>query len=239
MRTETRHQLKHNRFAETAAETYSWAAEHQAKLVYGVIVAAVLLAAVLGGWAYMSRRDQQAGKELASAMEMYNAPVRPANVPAPPDMLTYGSSEERARAARAAFQKVADSYSTKSGKVARYFAGITAKDMNDTAAAEKDLKEVADSGDEDLASFAKLALAGLYRDTNKDQQAIDIYKQLVEHPTRSVSKSMAQLQLAELYQAKQPQEAAKLYEQIRKDDPQSVAAEIAARNMGATQQPQP
>lgn len=236
MRTETRHQLKHDSFATTAAETYSWAVEHRGKLIYGAIIVAVILAVVLGGWAYLGSRDQKASQAMAKAMEIYNAPVRPANMQAPPDMLTYGSADERARSAHAEFQKVAGEYShTKTATVARYFSGLTAKEINDVSGAENDLKQVGNSGDDDLAALANLALAGLYRDTNKDQQAIDIYKRLIEHPTRSVSKSTAQLQLAELYQSKQPQEAAKLYEQIRKDDPQSLAAEIAARNMGAQQ----
>lgn len=233
MRTTERHQLKHDKFAETAAETYSWAVEHRNKIVYGAIVIGVVLVVVLGSMAYVSRRDQQASNALGAAMNIYDAPLRPASMPEQPGMVTFTSAADRAKAAHAEFAKIADEYSrTNSGKVARYFSGLTAKDMGDIAGAEKELKEVADSGDQDLASLAKLALAGLYRDTNKEQQAIDVYKQLIEHPTRAVAKSTAQLQLAEMYQAKQPQEAAKLYEQIRKDDPQSVAAEIAARNMG-------
>jgi predicted negative regulator of RcsB-dependent stress response len=234
VRTETRRQLKHDSFTDTAVETYSWAVDHRNKVIYTALAIAVVLALVIGGWSYVGYREQRASRALAAAMDMYNAPVRPANVPAPADMLSYSSSQERARAAHAELQKVADQYShTNSGRVARYFAALTAKDLNDISGAEKDLKDVAGSGDEDLASVAKLALAGLYRDSNKDQQAIDIYKQLIDHPTHSVSKNTAQLQLAELYQAKQPQEAAKLYEQVRKDDPQSVAAEIAARNLGS------
>lgn len=234
MRTTERHQLKHDKFAETAAETYSWAVEHRSKLVYGSVILAVVLAVVLGTIAYTSRQDQQASNALGGAMNIYDAPLRPATMAEQPGMVTFTSAADRAKAAHAEFAKIADQYShTKSGKVARYFSGLTAKDMGDIVGAEKDLKQVADSGDQDLASLAKLALAGLYRDSNKEQQAIDLYKQLIDHPTRAVAKSTAQLQLAEMYQAKQPQEAAKLYEQIQKDDPQSIAAEIAARNTGA------
>lgn len=237
MRTETRHSLKQDKFATTAVETYSWAVEHRNKLIYGGVIVALALVVVLGGWAYMNRRNAAAGKALGDAMSVYNTPVRPAGMPADAAVKSFGSNEERARAAHAEFEKVANDYShTKPGTIARYFAGLTAKDMNDTSAAENDLKKTADSSDEDLASLAKLALAGLYRDTNKDGQAIEIYKGLIDHPTRSVAKSTAQLQLAEMYQAKnQPQDAAKIYEQIRKDDPQSVAAEIAAQNMGTMQ----
>lgn len=234
MRTTERRQLKHDRFAETAAETYSWAVEHRNKVIYGAILAGIVLLIVFGSMAYMSRRDQQASNALGKAMETYDAPLRPAGMPEQPGLVTFTSAADRAKAAHSEFAKIADEYSrTKSGKVARYFSGLTAKEMGDVTGAENDLKKVADSSDGDMASLAKLALAGLYRQTSKEQQAIDLYKQLIDRPTRVVAKSTAQLQLAEMYQAKQPQEAAKLYDQIRKDDPQSIAAEIAARNMGA------
>jgi predicted negative regulator of RcsB-dependent stress response len=238
VRTTTRHQLKQDKFATTAVETYSWAVEHRNKLIYGGVILAVALVVVLGGWAYMRHQNEKAGTALGAAMAVYNTPVRPAGMPENPAFKSFASNEERARAAHDEFEKVANEYPhTKSGDVARYFAGVTAKELHDTAGAESDLKKVADSSDEDLASLAKLALAGLYVDTNKDAQAIDIYKGLIDHPTRSVAKSTAQLQLAEMYQGKnQPQEAAKIYEQIRKDDPRSVAAEIAAQNMGTMQQ---
>lgn len=232
MRTETRHQLKHDKFADTVAGQYSWAVEHRTKVTYGGIALLVILALVIGGWVYNNHRNTKAGTELGKAMDTYTAPLRPAGMPAPPDMLTFASADERARAAHAQFEKVADQYSfTETGAVARYFAAITAATMNDNALAEKEFKQAEDAGGKDLASLAKVALAGLYAGTNRESQAIDIYKQLIEHPTNSVAKSTAQLKLAELYGANQPQEATKIYQQIQKDAPESMAAQIATRNL--------
>ena len=88
---------------------------------------AVIVAVVLGGWAYINYRDQQARANWRGAIQKYNAPIRPAGTPATPDMLSFGSSQERAKAANAEFTRIADKYSfTQSGRVARYFAGITA-----------------------------------------------------------------------------------------------------------------
>jgi len=67
-------------------------------------------------------------------------------------------------------------------------------------------------------SLANLVLASVYRNQKKDSDAIAIYKDLIDHPTLSVPKTIAQLGLADLYQATQPAEANKLYEQITKDD---------------------
>lgn len=232
MRTETRHQLKQDKFAETVGKQYSWVVEHRSKLIYGGIAAAVALAILLGGMAYYNSRNTKASTALIKAMDVYNAPLRPAGMPPQPDLLTFPSTGERARAAHAELEKVANEYPhTNSGAIARYFSGLSAKDMNDLPAAEKELKQAADAGDKDLSALAKLALAGVYAQTNRESQAVEIYKYLAEHPTNSVGKSTAQLQLAQLYEAKQPQEATKLYQQIQKDDPAGAAGQIAARTL--------
>ena len=230
MRTETRHQLKQDKFAETVGHQYSWAVEHRSTLTYGGIAIAIILALVLGGKAYYSQRNVKANGALAKAMETYNAPLRPAGMPAQQDFISFASSDERARAAHAEMEKVANEYPhTNGGAMARYFAGITANDMGDAATAEKELKEAVDAGDKDLSALAKLALAALYVQKGRDNEAIEIYKFLADHPTNSVGKFTAQLKLAEVYKAKQPVEATKLYEQIKKDDPTGAAGQLATQ----------
>ena len=98
----------------------------------------------------------------------------------------------------------------------------------DLAGAERQLKEVSGSRDQDLASLAKFALASLYRNSQRPEPAIQIYKELSEHPTRSVSKNAVQLELASLYEAGQPQEAKRIYEQVQKENPRGAAGEIAS-----------
>lgn len=235
MRTETRHQLKQDKFAETVGKQYSWAVEHGSKLIYAGIAIVVALAIVLGALAYYNSRETKARAALGKAMDVYTAQLRPAGMPPQPEMLTFTSADERARAAHSEFQKVANEYShTNSGAIASYFSGLTARSMNDLPAAERDLQKAADSGGKDLSALAKLALAGVYAQTNRDSQAIEIYKNLADHPTNSVGKFTAQLQLAQLYQAKQPQEAAKLFQQIQKDDPTGAAGQIAGRTLSET-----
>jgi tetratricopeptide (TPR) repeat protein len=235
VRSYTRHQLKQDSFRTSTTETISWAVEHRSKVTAAVVAVVALLAVIIGGWAYVNYRDQQGRSELAGAIQKYDAPIRPAGTPATPDMLSFGSIQERAKAANTDFTRIAGKYSfTQSGRVARYFAGVTLHDMGDNAGAEKDLKEVADSRYKEIASLAKLALASIYHDTNRDPQAIEIYKQLADHPTVSVGKSTAQFLLASLYEeVRQPDEARKLYQQMAKENPSSPAAQMAAQRLQA------
>ena len=106
------------------------------------------------------------------------------------------------------FQVVADHYSyTRSGRLARYYVGLTAMESGDTSTAERELKNVADAGNKDLAPLGKFALAALYRSQKRDADAIQLYRQLIDQPSDSVPKTMAQLELASLYEEKQPAEA--------------------------------
>ena len=235
MRSYTRHQLKQDSFRTSTTETISWAVEHRSKVTAAVVAVVVVLAVLIGGWAFINYRDQQASSELAGAMQKYDAPIRPAGTPASPEMLSFGSIQERAQAASADFTHIANKYSfTQSGRVARYFAGITLHEMGDNTGAEKDLQDVAGSRYQEIASLAKLALASIYHDTNRDPQAIEIYKQLADHPTLSVGKSTAQFLLASLYEeANQPDQARKLYQQMQKENPSSAAAQMAGQRFQA------
>jgi predicted negative regulator of RcsB-dependent stress response len=235
VRSYTRHQLKQDSFRTSTTETISWAVEHRSKVTAAVVAVVVVLAVLIGGWAFINYRDQQASSELAGAMQKYDAPIRPAGTPASPEMLSFGSIQERAQAASADFTHIANKYSfTQSGRVARYFAGVTLHEMGDNTGAEKDLQDVAGSRYQEIASLAKLALASIYHDTNRDPQAIEIYKQLADHPTLSVGKSTAQFLLASLYEeANQPDQARKLYQQMQKENPSSPAAQMAGQRLQA------
>jgi predicted negative regulator of RcsB-dependent stress response len=233
VRTSERHQLKQDRFAETTKETISWAMEHRSTLVLSVLVAAIVVAAVGGSFWYWNYRGAAANEALGKAMQTYEAPLRQANLPASPEVKTFNSAQERAKAAHAEFQKVAEQYNhTSAGKVALYMAAMTALDAGDSKGGEQELQQAADSGDKDVAALAKLALAGLYRDSNRAKDAIPLYKDLIAGNSPSVPKVSAQLELAGIYQSiGQPNEAGKLYQEIIKDSPQSPAAMAANQKL--------
>jgi predicted negative regulator of RcsB-dependent stress response len=229
----TRQQLKQNAFTTQTAETISWAVEHRSKVVAVVIILVIIAAAIIGGWAYLNYRDTQAQSQLSLALQKFNAPIRPAGTPATPDVLSYGSMQERDQAANVEFTRIAGQYShTQSSEVARYFAGLTYRDLGKPAEAEQNLKEVAGSRYPEIASLAKVALAQVYHDNGKNIDAIDLYKNLIDHPTVSVGKSTAQLALASLYEAMgRTDDARHLYESMQKESPTGLTAQIAGQKL--------
>jgi TolA-binding protein len=81
--------------------------------------------------------------------------------------------------------------------------------------------------------LAKFALAAVYRSTNRDEEAIDLYKQIIDKPTASVSKATAQMELADFYQDKQQTaEAKRILEQVQKENPNSEIASLASQKLG-------
>jgi tetratricopeptide (TPR) repeat protein len=237
VRAETRHQLKQDKFSRTtiqvAEKTVHWTVEHKDKLIVATIAIIVVVVAVLGSWYYLERQDQKASADFGKATLVLDTPVRPAGMPPQPEYPSYASSKERAADARKQFQAVIDKYPhTRAADFSHYFLGVTAASVGDNATAERELKTVAGYHNEDLSALAKLALAGVYRNTNRTKDAIDLYKQLIEKPTRTVGKTAAEMELAQTYEAAGlTAEAKKQYEQIQKDAPQSQAAQLASAKL--------
>ena len=233
MRSEVRHRLKEDRFAETAQDTFSWMRDHSINLVGGIIVAGLIIGIALGGYFYMENREQKASADLGQAMETLNAPIRATANPNPDSTdETYPSIKERALAAEKKFQAVASQYPhTHSGKIAGYFVGISELQAGNNSAGEARLKQIASSGDKELAPLAKLALASLYGSTGRSQEGITLLKDLADHPSHAVAKTTAQFELAGIYETTQPAEARKLYEEIQKEDPKGPIGQQALMKM--------
>jgi TolA-binding protein len=237
VRAQTRHQLKQDAFSRAtigvAEKTAHWSVEHRNSLVVAVIAVIVAAAVVAGGWYYQSQQNEKAGLDFTQATRTLEAQLRPPGSPAQPDIPSFTSAKERSEAAKKQFQAIVDKYPhTHTADMARYFLGVTSASMGDDAAAESSFQWVADHEGKEIASLAKLALAGLYGDTSRTKDAISLYQDLINHPTTAVGKVTAELQLAALYQgSNQPLDAKRLYEQIKKDNPSTEAGQLATQKL--------
>jgi predicted negative regulator of RcsB-dependent stress response len=236
---QTRQALKHDQFVDTTQHGLEWASQNRRYLtLVGIVVAAVI--AILGISAFVyNHRSEQATISFGDAMQVYQTPIAAPGQQVPPGVKTFASASDRAKAANQIFVQTADHYGmTPSGRLAGYFAGLTYLEAGQSASAESALKQVASGWNSDLASLAKLALAQLYRQTSRDQLAIDIYNDLTAHPTTSVPAGTAQLQLADLYEAEnKPELAKKVYATLKDKDAKGPAGMIAAQKLNPAPAP--
>ena len=231
MDTQTRHALKNDKFAQATASSVSWVSGHRSNVVRWAIVAVVVLAAVIGGAIFWNVRTDAADAALGVALDTYDSAL--AQPGAPPEANTYSTAADRSRAANKQFVAAAQQYSwLPEGAKAHYFAGITDRELGDSANAESELKAASGAWDRNLANLAKLALASLYHQTSRDPQAIDLYNQLSAKPSDTVPANVAKLDLADLYAAGGKQDQARaLWAAVKDADKDGAAGAIAAQKL--------
>jgi len=230
--TQTRHALKQDRFVTATTSGLDWVGENRASLIRWSIALVLLIVVVVASIIVWQKRETAADQLLGQAMDIYETPLAQPNQPAEPGQTTYPSAAARAKAAYPLFTQAANQYGWLSaGVMARYFAGMTALDMGQTSDAEADLKTAAGSHDSNLAALAKIALANVYAQTGRTSQAAEEFRDVIAHPTTTVSKAAAQLQLAQMYEATQSAEARRIYAEIKDQDKDSEAAQIATQKL--------
>jgi predicted negative regulator of RcsB-dependent stress response len=230
----TRHKLKQDKFAETAQDAVHWASGHRKSVIWVIGAVLVLAGATIGLLAWHSHQSDLANLALSKAMRTFSAPLRPEGAPADAEGgPAFTTIADRGKQSAKEFKEIADKFRfTKAGKIALYMAGAAALQAGDDASGEQQLKSLADSRDQDIASLAKLALANHYRAIGRQPDAARLYKELSDHPSNTVPKAEAQLELADMYQTTNPIEAANLYQQIQKENPPpSPAGSIAASKL--------
>jgi tetratricopeptide (TPR) repeat protein len=229
--TQTRHALKQDKFVSATASGLEWMGEHRSNVVawlVGIVLAAGLVVASV---VVYQKREAAANQLLGQAMDIYETPLAQPNQPAEPGQKTYSSAAERAKAAYPLFRQTADQYGwLTAGQTARYLAGATELDMGQQSAAETDLEKATHASSE-RAALAKIALANLYAQTGRNSQAVTLFQDVIAHPTTTVPKAAAQLQLAQLYETTQPAEARRLYAEIKDQNKDNDAAQIATQKL--------
>ncbi|MGA3373651.1 MAG: coatomer subunit epsilon [Terracidiphilus sp.] len=231
MDTRTRHSLKKDKFAQATASSMSWLSGHRSGVLRWTVVGVSALAVVVIALVLWSWRSTTAETALGAALDIYNAPLTQPGAPATSG--EYATAGDRSKAANQQFVEVASRYGwLPEGAKAHYFAGVTYQELGQNGPAETELKAAAGAWDRNLSNLAKLALAGLYHQTDRDLQAIDLYNALAAKPSETVSTAVAQLDLAGLYAATGQQEKAKaLWAKIKDTDKDGAAGSIAAQKL--------
>jgi tetratricopeptide (TPR) repeat protein len=233
--TQTRHALKQDKFAVATASSMSWVSGHRTGILRLVVSAVVILAVVVGAVVFWTMKTGNADKALGAALDLYSTPLAVPGAPAEKNV--YNNAADRAREANRQFVAVAKDFGwLPAGAKAHYFAGVTYQELGQTGSAESELKTAAGSWDRNLSNLAKLALAGLYRQTGRTTQAIDVYNDLAKKPSLTVSASVAQLGLADLYASTGKQDQARaLWAKVKDADKDGMAGSIASQKLAGKQ----
>jgi tetratricopeptide (TPR) repeat protein len=227
--------LKGDKFAQATKTSVTWLSGHRSNVMRWVISAAVVLVLGIGLIVYWNMQESAAEAALGEAMDIYTAPLALPGAPAQKG--EYATVAERSKAANQQFKAVADKYGwLPEGGKAQYFTGVTDQEVGQTAAAETELKKVAGSWNRNLANLAKVALASIYRQSGSDQQAIDLYNEIIAKPSDTVTAGTAQLDLADLYAATGKQAQARaLWAKLKDSDKDGAAGSIAAQKLSGNQ----
>jgi len=216
---------------------------HGAEAVYshgklaGFLVA-IALAAVLGyaGWKfYTDRQTLQASAAFDEANKTYSARIGLANASASadPNDLSFATEEARSTAALAKFTAVADKYPhTNPGRLARYYQALELEDLERHNQALEELKKISSGSDKELAAMAQYHMANIYARTGKTDDAVKTYRAVAELRSVFVPRPMVLVELADFLRQSNPAEASNLYQQIKKEFPDSPVVERADRGLG-------
>ncbi len=230
----SRKELKKDEVRETLAHGAEAVLSHQ-KLFGIVITVAVLVGVAIVGWRlYTERQTVKASADLEEAMKIYNARIRAPGEPTEPGEVTYVDEKVKFSDAQKRFADIAGKYSiTRPGQVALYYSGICLVRLGNNNQAVETLQKLQGSSNEEFSSLAQFKLAEVYLILGRTPDAIQIYRQLEAKPTLFVPKPLVMLTHGDALAKTNPQEAAKIYNEIKKTFPESGASDEADKRLEA------
>jgi len=228
-----RQELKHDEFVDTVDAALLWLEDNWRGLLVTVL-AVVLVGGSAGGYFWYSRQqEERASAALTAALITFQAPVQAGlpQLPGEGPEKVFTSEQAKFEAAKKEFEAIRTRFPrARSGQLAAYYVAICQNLLGDTDAARATLEEVSRSRDPNVASQAKLTLAGHYQKLGRLPDAEKLYRELADTPTVLVPRATALLELAALKAASDPAEARRLYDEIKREyGDTNIAAEVNRR----------
>lgn len=196
-------ELQHDRFRDTTMGIFDRLGnllEGKGRTILYVIGGAIIVAALLGGYALWSRRkSDEARRAMGRAIAIAATPVMSTSIPGFSPGATFTSEQERARKAIDEFEKVAAKYGDPYRSEARYFIATNQLYVE----RDKGMTELAQLGSSSIAEVAvlsKFALAQAKEADAKYDEAAAFYSQLAALNNPVISAEVANFRLAMVYQ---------------------------------------
>ena len=167
-------------------------------ILYGLGALVVLGVIVWIIYAWTGRSNAAAQAALGKAIEVSQRRVTDTAAPAGSTEKTFKTEKERAEAAIAEFQNVAEKHGGDVGDKAKYFIAVNRLSV-DRNAAITELEELAKGSDE-VGKLSKFALAQTRAADNRTDEAVALYSELAGMTDPIVSKETINFELAKLYE---------------------------------------
>jgi predicted negative regulator of RcsB-dependent stress response len=226
-RKELKQDKIHDAFEHGAEAVYS----HKQVTLVVVLIVAVIAAGYAAWSVYTDRQTAAASAAFDTAMKAYTGRIGAAD-PAEPAEATYADEGARSADAELKFSMVADKYpNTSPGRLARYYAALCLEDQDRQNQALEQLKKISSGSDKELASMAEYQTGVIYFRTGKTDDAVKIFRVLADKPSVFVPRPLSLLELAAALRQSNPKEAANVYQQVKKEFPESAISEEADRGL--------
>jgi tetratricopeptide (TPR) repeat protein len=228
----SRKELKQDKIKETIEHGAEAVISH-GQLTLIIVILVLVIGLGYGGWRfYIDRQTAEASIGLDDAMKTYQARISFGPDPLEPKEPHYPDEQARAKDALQKFTRVADKYpSMNPGKLARYYSALCLEDLERQNQALEDLKKISGGSDKELAAMAQYQMAIIYSRTGKSDDAIKLFRALADKPSILVPRPLVLLELAGVLRASNPKEAASIYQQVKKEFPDTAIADQADRGL--------
>jgi TolA-binding protein len=232
MKRAERHHLKENELQRLALAARHMYIDRKRETT-GVLVGALALAVIAGGYFLWSeRRQSRAHGLLAEAIVVQDARVSPPGTPAAAG--TYPTERARMQAAAAKFKTAADAYpSTDAGIYARYQEAVDQVALGNVAAATAAYQEIIRrEGDSVNGQMARLGLAEAQALAGQYDQAINTFKEMAQRKDGPLPIDGILMQLGRTYrEAGKPADAQQTFNRIVQEFPDSPFNQEAKREL--------
>ena len=229
----SRKELKQDKVRETFEHGAEAVLSHT-RLASIALLAVIVIASGYLVWRFYSdRQNALAQAAFDDAMKIYNAPLAIPGQPTLPGEVTYADEARRAQDAEVKLAVVAEKYPhTNAGKLARYYSALCLMDLDHVNQASEELKKLNAGSDKELAALAQYQKALIAERTGKSEEAVKELQALSNAGSVLVPKPLVLLELAGILRQSDPKQATAIYEQIKKDYPNTAMADQADRGLG-------
>lgn len=223
---EIKRDIRQDELRHLLSETALQAQSHS-QLVIAILVGVFVLAlGAAGVYGFLESRENKANRELADAIELYDAPVVAEGAkPTDPNEPSFASEAERKAAAKQAFEKLESGFgSSVAGDIARLYLAEMAIAEGDATSARKTWEDFLDEHEGHvLATSVRINLIRLDRNEGKAEQVEAQLRKELDDPDKKLPEDAILFELAQtLDTLGRRDEAEELYQRLIEEYPRSA-----------------